>query len=241
MVWRPRPLCAAAASSLARRTSACPWSPLVNMAPLETSPMWGAVVLAAGASSRMGQPKLLLPWGDRTVLGHILRTWRQLGVAQLSVVCAPGGHILARELDLPGFPIVDRIVNVRPQDGMFSSIRAAARWPGWSPRLSHVAVVLGDQPQVSMLTLRRVVEFAAAHPTRITQPSRCGRRRHPVILPWPQFASLAERERGTMKDYLAERADCIECCELDDPALDLDLDTPADYAKALTMFPPRGL
>ena len=41
----------------------------------------GVVILGAGASSRMGRPKLLLPWRDTTVIGQIIRQWRELGAA----------------------------------------------------------------------------------------------------------------------------------------------------------------
>ena len=50
----------------------------------------GAVILAAGSSSRMGRPKLLLPWGATSVLGHQIQTWRSLSVGQIATVVATG-------------------------------------------------------------------------------------------------------------------------------------------------------
>ena len=93
--------------------------------------MLGVVILGAGASSRMGRPKLLLPWRDTTVIGAILRQWRELGAAQIAVVHRPDDAALAAELDRLDFPAHDRIENPQPERGMFSSIVCAANWPGW--------------------------------------------------------------------------------------------------------------
>ncbi len=47
---------------------------------------FGVIILGAGASSRMGTPKLLLPWRDTTIIGHLISQWRELGAAQIAVV-----------------------------------------------------------------------------------------------------------------------------------------------------------
>src|SRR5437764_10462403 len=91
----------------------------------------GAVILAAGRSSRMGRPKLLLPWGATSALGHLIEQWRKLGAHQIAVVCAAGDTGMQAELDRLKFPIECRIFNEAPERGMFSSIQCAARWSGW--------------------------------------------------------------------------------------------------------------
>ena len=106
----------------------------------------GVVILGAGASSRMGRPKLLLPWKDTTVIGHILRQWRELGARQIAVVHRPDDAPLAAELDRLGVPAHDRIENPTPELGMFSSIVCAANWSGWRTEISSWAIALGDQP-----------------------------------------------------------------------------------------------
>src|ERR1043166_8703452 len=68
-----------------------------------------AVILAAGRSVRMGQPKLLLPWGGRSIIGHLLAQWRDLKAQQITVVCAGGDMNIQEELDRLGFPTGDRI------------------------------------------------------------------------------------------------------------------------------------
>ncbi len=181
----------------------------------------------------MGRPKLLLPWGQTSVLGHLIEQWRALGVTQIAVVCAPANQPLLTELDRLGFPAHNRIINPAPQRGMFSSIQCAAQWPGWEPPLTHWAIVLGDQPHLSPETLRRVLAFSAAHPRKVCQPARGGHGRHPVLLPKAAFRQLAGTRARTLKGFLAARPRLLARCELDDPGLDVDIDRPGDYRKAL--------
>jgi len=193
-------------------------------------------VLAAGASSRMGKPKMLLPWGDTTILGHLISIWEELGAGQIAVVWAEGDGALKAELDRLGFPPENRITNPKPKRGMFSSIQCAAQWKGWREGLTHWAIVLGDQPQLPASVLRSLLDFARERPEQICQPSRNGRARHPVLLSAGPFHKLAIAREQNLKQFLERMATEVELIEIDDPSLDLDLDTPADYQKALGLL-----
>ena len=238
----------------------------------------GVVILAAGRSARMGRPKLLLPWGGTSVLGHLIRQWEALGAKQIAVVCAPdepgrifpdqvaagsprtlgasktaptavGGYVrlaghakceshksaMQAELDRIGFPSRNRIINPAPKRGMFSSIQCAAQWPGWQAALTHWAIVLGDQPHLQPHTLRRVLDFSAAQPAKVCQPARRGHGRHPVLLPKAVFRQVAASTAATLKEFLAAKPRQVALCGLDDPGLDVDIDRPEDYDKALDL------
>jgi molybdenum cofactor cytidylyltransferase len=197
---------------------------------------FAVVLLAAGASSRMGRPKLLLPWEDTSVLGHLLAQWQRVGAAQTTLVRRADDAALDHELTRLGFDRANCILNPDPDRGMFSSIRCAAQWTGWRTGLTHWVIALGDQPHVRLRTLRALLDFAADHPDRICQPARQGRTRHPVLLPKDAFFQLAETGAPTLKAFLRARVDQIACCELDDAGLDLDLDRPEDYERALALF-----
>jgi molybdenum cofactor cytidylyltransferase len=189
----------------------------------------GVILLAAGRSRRMGQPKLLLPWDDTTVLGHLLRQWRELRPSQIAVVVAADASALANELDRLAFPQDQRIYNPDPEQGMFSSVQCAVAWPHWRVDLTHWLITLGDQPQLRPATLRELIDFALEHPEAICQPLRNGRRRHPVVLPRRIFLELQTTAKPDLKAFLADHtADCagFECS---DPGLDADMDTPEDY------------
>lgn len=198
------------------------------------------IILGAGASTRMGRSKLLLPWNKTTVIGHLVETWRNLWPAQLAVVCPEESDDLQAELDRVGVADDERIVNPNPERGMFSSIQCAARWDGWREDLTHFAVSLGDQPLVKAETLRGLIQFAeAAAPHNVCQPSRSGSGRHPVIVPAFLFFQLGDSPSPDLKHFLADRVS--ERWETDDAGLDVDLDEPADYEKALAMAQQSGL
>jgi CTP:molybdopterin cytidylyltransferase MocA len=167
------------------------------------------------------------------VLGHLVAQWQGAGAGQTAIVCAAGDRAIELELDRLAFPAAHRIFNPAPERGMFSSIQCAAQWPAWQKALTHFAIVLGDQPHLRQTTLQALVRFTAAHPAQICQPSRAGRLRHPVFLPRAAFLDLAQSRAGHLKEFLASFH--IALCELDDPGLDLDLDAPADYEKALAL------
>jgi molybdenum cofactor cytidylyltransferase len=201
---------------------------------------FGVVILAAGASSRMGQPKMLLPWGETTVIGRLLEQWREIPATQIAVMCAAGDLAIAAELDRLGFAPEARIINSDPARGMFSSIQAAAQWQGWNPALGHVAIALGDQPHLNGATLRSLAEFACVHPHDICQPAYGTRGKHPVFLPLNLFRSLASTTAGTLRDFLVARASDVCQLESNDSGLAMDLDTPADYEQAQRQFLSKG-
>lgn len=190
-----------------------------------------AVVLAAGRSSRMGCPKLLLPWAETSLLGHLIAQWKHLGARVIGVVCATGDIGINAELDRLQLPAAQRIMNPVPEHGMFSSVQCAATWHGWPPEVSHWAIVLGDQPHLRLETLEAIVAFTAANPGKICQPRKSGHRHHPVIMPRIVFESIRNTVATTLKEFLVSFESAY--CEMNDPGLELDIDRPEDYQKAL--------
>ena len=205
----------------------------------------GVVILGAGASSRMGRPKLLLPWGDTTVIGQIIRQWRELDAAQIAVVHRPDDEALVeavqhQELKRSAASTLRRInasthfiANPQPERGMFSSILCAAKWRGWREDISHWAIVLGDQPHLQMDTLRLLLAQAAQNADSICHPVFEGRAGHPVILPRSVFAELPHSHAKTLKDFLKPLAGRCVQCPVGDAGLLLDLDRPEDYDRAV--------
>jgi len=155
-----------------------------------------------------------------------------LDAGQIGVVCAVGARELQDELNRLGFPAGNRIFNPAPERGMFSSIQCAAAWPGWKAELKQWVVTLGDQPHLSVKTLRTLLEFGAAHPDRICQPMRGGRGKHPVLLPKAAFLALRDSSASDLKEFLEAHDNERAGFESDDAGLDFDMDTPADYERA---------
>jgi molybdenum cofactor cytidylyltransferase len=186
----------------------------------------------------MERPKLLLPWGDTSIAGHQIRVWKGLGAHQIAAVCAAGDDAIQTELDRIHFPAGNRVLNLAPQDGMFSSIRCAAQWGGWANGLTHWVITLGDQPHLRLETLQALLACAGKQSGKVCQPRWQGHLRHPVLVPKSVFLQLATTKTTTLKDFLAMLPDGVAGCEVEDPGLDQDIDTPADYEKALALYSP---
>lgn len=200
----------------------------------------GVTILAAGLSTRMGRPKMLLPWAGTTLLGSLIAQWQRLAARQITVVAGAQDSSIEGELDRLSFAVKNRILNPSPEIGMFSSVQCAARWQGWEfSSLSHVAIALGDQPQLRDETLRLLLAFCASHSDRICLPRHAGHRRHPVILPVPYLKHLAQASQTNLRDFLDAVQPRTSILNSDDPSLDLDLDRPEDYQRALDEFNAR--
>jgi len=192
---------------------------------------FGVVILAAGASTRMGTCKLLLPWDGKTVLTHLLDQWRIAGAAQIAPVIDPSNQPLRKALAHAGFSPSDWIENKSPQLGMFSSLQEASRWTGWLSTLTHWIISLGDQPHIETSTLCVLLNAARENPTRICQPALNGETAHPIILPGSNFRELAQNDIPDLRTYIRTREALRLRVAVEDAGVSRDLDTPEDYAR----------
>ena len=189
-----------------------------------------AVILGAGRSSRMGQPKLLLPWAGGTILEHLIQQWLSVGASQVAVVVAADNSALAEVVRRSGHARC--ITNPDPDRGMFSSVRCAAEWRDWNPALTHWIISLGDQPHLQKTTLSKLIAAVRTGPEAVWQPSYQTRRRHPVVLPAPAFNALPQTGAADLKSFLESSSVPRKTVEIDDPGLEIDIDRPEDYARA---------
>jgi molybdenum cofactor cytidylyltransferase len=192
---------------------------------------FGVVILAAGASTRMGRCKLLLPWGEKTILTHLLNQWRTAGATQIAPVIDPSNQLLRKALADAGFSPSDWIENPSPQLGMFSSLQEASRWTGWLSTLTHWVIAPGDQPHIQISTLRMLLHAARKNPTHICQPAFHGRAAHPIILPATNFRGLAQTDIPDLRTYVRTREAFRLRLAVEDVGVSEDLNTPEDYAR----------
>ena len=115
---------------------------------------------------------------------------------------------------------------------MFSSVRCAAEWGDWKPAVTHWTISLGDQPHLQSTTLSVLIEAVRADPQAVWQPSYQGRRRHPVVLPASAFDALRQTGATDLKNFLESSSIPRKTLNIDDPGLEIDIDTPEDYARA---------
>ena len=179
----------------------------------------------------MGRCKLLLPWGERTILAHLLDQWRSTGAAQIAPVIDPSNQLLQKALAHAGFSPLDWIENPSPQLGMFSSLQQASRWTDWLSTLTHWIISLSDQPHIKVSTLRLLLDAARKNPTHICQPAFHGRAAHPIVLPASNFRELAQNDIADFRTYIRTRQAFRLRLQVEDAGVSEDLNTPEDYAR----------
>jgi molybdenum cofactor cytidylyltransferase len=198
-----------------------------------------AILLAAGESRRMGQPKMLLPWGETTVLGQVVRMF-SAGLSEkngqpvgpdFEILVVTGGTralVEAEVVRLAGqYPL--RIV-YNPNyalGGMVSSIQAGLAALG--PETRAALIGLGDQPQVRQETVRKIWTAFTQTESSLIIPSFQNRRGHPWLADrkvWPEILALPPSTNP--RQFLDAHAGQIQYVAADESILQ-DLDTPEDY------------
>lgn len=189
-----------------------------------------AIVLAAGISRRMGQPKMLLPWGKTTVLGQVVSTLAACNVDEIIVVTGGAREPVEAEVaHLAGSFPVRAVFNAQYEAGeMMSSIRVGLA--GLGPQVKAALIALGDQPQLSPDSARRVVSAWKLSGARLIIPSFNLRRGHPWLVKRDLWEELCAAPTG--REFLSAHAAEIVYVEGDESILK-DLDTPEDYTRAL--------
>ncbi len=116
----------------------------------------GTIILAAGSSSRLGQPKQLLVYEGKTLVRRITDMALALQKGPVTVVLGANRHAIAEELERLPVTLID---NPRHEEGMASSLKMGlAGLFMTQPKLDAVLVLLTDQPHVSLGLLLTVVE-----------------------------------------------------------------------------------
>lgn len=187
-----------------------------------------AIVLAAGGSTRMGQFKQLLPIGGQFLVRRVTEAVCAVDLAQVVVVVGAQAEAVTKAL--AGLP-VDIVVNEAWAAGMSTSIKAGLR--ALHSEVQATLIVLADQPTLTPNLLKALVDRYHATGAHIIAPFYQGRRGNPVLFDRALFPELlaVEGDQGG-RALLIRHQHEIECVEIDDPAVILDVDTRQDYEKA---------
>ncbi len=192
------------------------------------------IILAAGESRRMCYPKPLLEIGGRTFIEQIAETMLAV-VPRLVIVI--GAH---RDRVRAAIPRDARIVIAENPDysrGQLSSLKVGLG--AIQPDSAGAIVHLGDHPMVRAETFRAVVDSYNRAGKPIVVARHDGRRGHPVIFDRALFAEiLSAPEKEGARYVVNADASRVAYVDLDDPGINLDLDTPADLARADLPPPP---
>jgi len=190
--------------------------------------MINAIILAAGLSKRMGSPKLVLPWDNTTVIGRVVDVLVQAGIREILVVT--GGARRQVEAALKGLPVRTVFNPHYEQDHMLFSLQVGLASLPDSAEATLVA--LGDQPQVQLGVVRKVLQSYRDECAPLVVPSYRMRRGHPWLMKrslWPGVLEM--QPPHTMRDILVTFSDQICYVPVETDTILRDLDTFADYER----------
>jgi molybdenum cofactor cytidylyltransferase len=191
--------------------------------------MISAIILAAGESKRMGQPKMLLPWGDTTVLGKVIETFKDAGIEDILVVT---GGATAKVTSIAARHGVHSAYNESYSGGdMLSSVQCGLR--ALSLQTHAALIALGDQPQVEVGSVLLIADEYMRTESSLIVPSYQLRRGHPWLIArelWNEILQM--KAPDSLRDFLNRHAHEIHYIELNTPTILQDLDTPEDYLKS---------
>lgn len=186
-----------------------------------------AVVLAAGASTRMGRPKALVPWRGRPFVAHAIALAERAGARPIAVVQGA--------IALPADAIVgaERVENPRWPEGPLTSLQAGLARALGEP-IDAVLVVTIDRPHIAATTIDALVAAWRGAPDRVWQPSFEGVHGHPIVWPVDLARRLAALEPPSTARDLAHASDVMlrrSYLPVEDPAVIENLDRPEDLAR----------
>lgn len=189
------------------------------------------IVLAAGPSLRARRPKLLLPFGKKTLVELAIENLLEADLNELIVVI--GAFKDQIETTITRYP-VKVVYNPDYTSGMASSLRYGVA--SVSEKASGFLIALGDMPFIEPWVLRKLLE-AFEKGARIVAPSYRGTRGHPVIFHKDykgELLSLSGDEGA--KKVIEKHQEELYLVEVDVPSVVFDIDTEEDYRKAKELF-----
>lgn len=192
----------------------------------------GAVIVAAGLSSRMGDFKPMMKIGTATVAQHVVNAFRQAGISKIVVVTGHHADKLEQHL------AADDIVFLRNENyqtsEMFDSAKIGfAYWVGKCDRVLFTPV---DVPLFSAHTVTKLIQSGA----RLASPVCNGKQGHPLMLEEPLLHELLrDNGPGGVKGALSRMAVPMTHVEVDDPGILRDADTPEEFAALVDYYNSR--
>ena len=196
--------------------------------------MPAAILLAAGESARMGEPKQLLDWGGRPLVTAQIDALLEADCRPVVVVL--GAHAGRVRTAIPSRADVTVTTNRQWQSGRASSIRAGAR--AVPPAAGSVAVVSVDQPTSARVIARLATELEASEYALIAVPRHDGRNGHPPMFRaelLSQLQNVTEEQEG-LRQVRRRHADRTIFLEMNDPLVTLNLNTPEAYRRAVELL-----
>ena len=186
-----------------------------------------AVVLAGGASRRLGHPKQLILYRDQPLLEHVVQSVLTWPVDQVVVVLGCGAEEILEAVDFGGSVVA---INDDWEEGIASSLRVGLDVLSRDPHTDLAFIALGDQPGIPADVPTRLLEAAEVSPRKAIVPVYRYERSNPVLFRrqlWERVMTL-EGDQGAA-ELLKAHPDWVEEVRVDHLP-PRDIDTPDDVA-----------
>ena len=192
-------------------------------------PVISAVILAAGESKRMGKPKLLLPYGDKTIIETVIQTILQSEAKNIIVVLGAEKENI-RNL-ISKYPVIIT-ENNEYRSGMLSSIQCGLR--AVPEEADAVMILLGDQPMINAIPIDQLTDTLRHTDKGIMIAVHKGKRGHPILINIKYKKEIEKLGKDdSMHDFTRKFASDILEVETETPEILRDIDTPEDYNKEI--------
>jgi len=191
------------------------------------------VLLSAGESKRMGQPKALLKFGERSNIENLLDEYLSSQLDKIIVVTGFNGESLKKFIEKKTKDKKLKIViNEHYNLGMFSSIQKGIA------EISRGGILIGivDNPFTNSTVIGELIEnFSGGE---IVIPDYHGKGGHPVIIPFSLREEIlnANPEKTSLKDVFSCHLDMIKRIKFEDQTITFDMDTVEDYNRLLPLW-----
>jgi len=187
-----------------------------------------AIILAAGSSRRMGSQKLLLPFGDSTIIETVIDNVLHSSINHIMVVLGPGHEEI---LHVIGDRPLKFCHNIEHEKGMLSSIICGIR--ALPSDAVSALIFLGDQPGIPPAVVNSVINAYNEELFGIVIPVHDNRRGHPLLvdMKYREEVEKLDLEEGLRALRHQFPQDVLEV-EVDEPGILVDIDTREDYENA---------
>ena len=191
------------------------------------------ILLSAGESKRMGQPKALLKFGERSNIENLLDEYLSSQLDKVIVVTGFNGESLKKFIEKKTKDKKLKIViNEHYNLGMFSSIQKGIA------EISRGGILIGivDNPFTNSTVIGELIEnFSGGE---IVIPDYHGKGGHPVIIPFSLREEIlnANPEKTSLKDIFSCHLDMVKRIKFEDQTITFDMDTDEDYNRLLSLW-----
>ena len=195
------------------------------------------ILLAAGMSTRMGQPKQLLPFGNQTVIETVISALLASSLDEILVVLGHDHQLIHQQIEPQLTNQRLRVINNPDYPfGMLTSIQSALK--EISITNTAFALTLVDQPLITAQIINLVINAHQSTTLPITIPRYHDQRGHPAIFDCKLISEILALDwngRG-MKEILDRYLDNIYYLPVETDSILKDIDTPQDYQSLLSKY-----